>query len=122
MQFKRQEFDPTPTIYMYRGDYTLKKDTLRGIGEKKTLKHTMAFGDLLVSHDESEDILEDEIALTILHVNKKQKREKERISACKKETSAMGGQGSLITASNFSLGKYRDQTSWGSLFDFKSFQ
>ena len=90
MQFKKQEFDPTSSTYMYRGDYTLKKDTLRGIGEKMTQKHTMVFGDLLVSHDESEDILEDEIALTILHMNKKQKREKKRISACKKETSAAG--------------------------------
>ena len=71
MQFKKQEFDPTSSTYMYRGDYTLKKDTLRGIGEKMTQKHTMVFGDLLVSHDESEDILEDEIALTILHMNKK---------------------------------------------------
>ena len=32
----------------------------------------MAFGGFLVSHDESEDILEDEMALTILHMNKKQ--------------------------------------------------
>ena len=37
-----------------------------------TPKHTVAFGGFLVSHDESEDILEDEIALTILHMNKKQ--------------------------------------------------
>lgn len=57
---------------MYGGDYTLKKDTLRGTGEKMTPKHTVAFGGFLVSHDESEDILEDEIALTILHMNNKQ--------------------------------------------------
>lgn len=55
-------------------------------------KHTVAFGGFLVSHDESEDILEDEIALTILHMNKKQiEKEKKRISACKKDTSAVGG-------------------------------